>query len=67
MSDKPKDKQPILTVLQGGNEREMHLIRALDKAAGFKDDPEADAALIRAADNYELESKAARARLTLLK
>jgi len=71
MSKQPVTNKPTLTVIKGGNEREMRLIRALDKAAGFKDDPEADAALIRAAERYEQESLAAqqasREALTVIK
>ena len=59
MTTPTKLPKPKLKVIQGGNEREMRLIRALDKAAGFKNDPEADEALMRAAKNYELESLAA--------
>jgi len=71
MSKQPKAAKPKFTIIQGGNEREMRLIRALDKAAGFQNDPEADAALIRAAERYKQESLAAqhasREALTVIK
>ncbi len=49
----------------------MRLIRALDKAAGFKHDPKDIEAFYRAAETYEQESLAAleasRRALTLIK
>ena len=67
MDEEKQTQKPKLTLIQGGNEREMRLIRALDKVAGFKDDPEADAAFKRASEVYRAEGEAARRKLTLVK
>jgi len=70
MSKQPVSSKPSLTIIKGDNECELRLIRALDKAAGFKHDPEDIKDFYEASDTYRAENEAARStrsRFTLVK
>jgi len=71
MGTQTKSSKPKFKVVQGDNECEMRLIRALDKVAGFKKhDPEDIKAFYEASETYRAENEAARSirsRFTLIK